>query len=470
MNRVAALVVCSSLVGCAAVGPDYQRPAVSVPDLHYGQAGPAQAASLADLPWWDVFKDKALRSLIEEALHSGYDARIAEARVEEARARFGIAQAQRYPAVDVQAGVSRSRSAGSTDTDWTANVSAGWEVDIWGRVRRLNESAKAQYLATTEARHAVTLELVAEVASTYFELRELDEELAIASRTRSTLQDTSELFERRLAGGTASALETARARAALATVSAQIPTLEREIVAKENQISVLLGRVPGPIARGEALAQQPVPPEIPAGLPAALLMRRPDLREAEQLLVAANANVGVARADFYPTLSLTGLLGGRSSDLTDLLSGGKQWSLGAGLLGPVFQGGRIRSQYRVARAQWDQARLLYEQSVTNALAEASTALVALQKLAEAETLEERTVAAFDEAVRLANKRYVSGLSTYFEVLDAIQQLLVAQNSLAQTRRDRLVALAQFYKVLGGGWEVGGPNGEPEKPPRAVPGW
>ena len=457
MRWVAVLLAGAILAGCT-VGPNYRRPPVTTPDQFYGASGPSSALSIADVPWWEIFRDPTLRSLIDEALRNGYDARIAAARVEEARARYGIAGADYYPSIGYQAAVERGHtSTFATPSDVTgslivANVSLAWEADLWGRIRRLNEAARAQYLATEEGRRGVILSLVAEVASTYFDLRELDQELEIAQRTRASFQDTFDLFKRRLEGGTASALETSRAEASLASEAAQVPLVEQRIVAKENQLNLLLGRVPGPIPRGASLADQPTPPSIPDGLPASLLVKRPDVREAEQQLIAANANVGVAQAAFYPTLSLTGLLGGQSPELSSLLNSGRMWSIEAGLLGPIFEGGRLRAQKRVALAQFEEARLAYEQGVTNALGEVSTTLVALQKLGEEETQRARAVAADQEAVRLATLRYESGLSAYFEVLDAMEQLLTAENALAQTRRDRLVELALFYKALGGGWQ------------------
>ncbi|HVT61711.1 MAG TPA: efflux transporter outer membrane subunit [Thermoanaerobaculia bacterium] len=460
----ALLAIVAALGGCAAVGPNYQRPPVTPPDRMYGQSGPAAAASLADLPWWEIFQDPTLRALIEEALHNGYDVRIAAARVEESRARFGIAGSAFDPQIGYQGQAVRERfskfqtaassAAGGITADLlTANVNVSWEIDVWGRVRRLAESAKAQYLATEEARRGVTLSLVSEVATAYFDLRQLDEDLEIARRTTAAFQDTYDLFNRQLEGGIASALATSDAEAALAGEAAQVPALESQIVAKENQVARLLGRAPGPIARGAALGEQALRPEIPAGLPAALLLRRPDLRQAEQQLIAANADIGVARAAFFPEISLTGLLGGLSPDLARLFGQGRTWSLGGGVTGPLFKGGALRGQYRVAVAQWEQARLGYEQAVNNALGEVSTALLALQKLAESEKQRERAVRAYQEAVRLARLRYDSGLSAYFEVVNAIQQLLGAENALAQTRHDRLVALVNFYKALGGGWQV-----------------
>jgi len=450
------LTAAGTLAGCS-VGPDYKRPAVPAPESFYGSSGPALAASLADARWFDVFSDPVLRSLIEEALHNGYDVRLAAARVEEARAKYGIAGSLYYPALGYSAGLTREKTSAYatpgdvTGNQITANVLVSWELDVWGRIRRLNEAARAQYLATEEGRRAVELSLVADVASAYFDLRELDAELEISRRTRATYQDTYDLFNRRLEGGAASALETARAEVLLANASAGIPALEQRIVARENQITLLLGRIPGPVPRGGALTEQALPPAVPAGLPSALLLRRPDVRAAEQILIAANANIGVARAAFYPTLSITGLFGGLSPGLHDLFAAGRTWSIGAGLLGPLFAAGSLRAQERVARAQFEEALVAYEQSVTRALGEVSSDLVAIEKLAAEEAERARAVNAARESVRLASRRYESGLAAYFEVLDALQQLLPAETTLAETRRDRLMALVSFYRALGGGW-------------------
>ena len=448
--------LCLALAGCA-VGPNYKRPLVPVPEGFYGDERAAQARSFADVPWWDVFDDPILKALIDEAVRNGFDARLAAARVEEARARYGIARSQFFPSVDYEGAWQRARAdqflnpAGKAQTRWTADVGFSWELDLWGRIRRLNEAARAEYLATEEGRRGVLLSLVSDVAIAYMELRELDDELEIAKHTTTAFQGTFDLFNRRLEGGAASALETSRAEGSLGQVAAEIPEIERAIVARENQINFLLGRNPQPIPREGPLMS--VPPDVPPGLPSALLERRPDIREAEQHLVAANARVGVAKADFFPRLSLTGLFGNVSPELGDLFSKGKTWSIGSGLTGPIFQGGRIKRSYEVAQAQWREARISYEATTANAFGEVSRALVDRTKLVETERQRARAVAAFQEAVRLANVRYNSGLSAYFEVLDAQQQLFPAEVSLAQTRRDQLVAVVNLYRALGGGWQA-----------------
>ena len=478
MKKRSLLVFAFALLAGCTVGPNYQRPPVTAPEQIRGQVGPAEAASLADRAWWEVFQDDALKALIDEALRNGYDVRLAAWRVEEARAAAGISRAQLAPQVQAGAGGSRGQASklitpGAEPINlYDANLSVSWELDLWGRIRRLNEAAQAQYLATEEGRRGVLLSLVSDVADSYFQLRELDLELEIARRTSSAFQETYDLFNRRLEAGAASGLETASAGASLASTAANIPNLERQIAAQENQLSFLLGRNPGPIARGKALADQLLPPEIPAGLPSDLLQRRPDLRAAEQQLVAANADVGVAVANFFPRLSLTGVFGGVAPQVGDLFGDGRTWSVGGGLLSPVLQGPRLSQEHRAAVARWEQAKVRYEAGVTNAFAEVSTALVAYQKLAAIEQEQARAVASYRQAVRLSNERYLSGLADYLEVLQAQQQQFVAESSLARTRFDRLASLVQLYKVLGGGWQLSnqewtGPQGQTAAAPQTL---
>ncbi len=460
MRLGAVFVLAAGVLSSCAVGPTYRRPEVATPAATRGQIGPAQAASLADEAWWDVFHDDALRSLIAEALKNGYDVRTAAWRVEEARALAGISRAQLYPQFQISADWTRSRASLFNSPVppkpvnlYDVNLGASWELDLWGRIRRSNQAALAQFLATEEARRGVILSLASEVATDYFRLRLLDLQLEIARRTATAFRETRDLFGRRLAGGAASALETASAEAALASTKANIPSIERQITAQENQLDVLLGREPGRIPRGAALDDQFLPPEVPSGLPSDLLERRPDLREAEQNLVAANAEVGVTTANLFPTISLTGAFGGVAPGVAQLFGDGRTWSLGGGLLTPIVQAGRLKHLRRAARAQWEQAKVGYEQSVTSAFAEVSSALVAYQKLAEVEAEQNRAVASYREAVRLAGMRYVAGLSDYLEVLQAQQQLYPAENALALTRFDRLATLVELYKALGGGWKL-----------------
>ncbi len=447
--------VCVLLLGMAGckVGPNYKRPLVHPPDQFYPQTT-SQSESIADLAWWELFKDPVLKSLIQEALKNNYDVMTAAARVEQAQAQAGIARSIYFPQVGYGAGVAGQRAPlVANHTYYSYNFNLNWELDLWGRVRRLNEQQKALFFSSEDVQRGVWLSLVSDVAQAYFELRALDAQLEIARETANGFQQTYDLFNKRLAGGYASGLETSRAEGAWANVLAQIPDIERQITAKEDQISLLLGRNPGPIPRGKSLTDQYDVDVIPAGLPSTLLERRPDLRAAEQQLVAANASVGVAKADFFPVITLTGLLGGVSPQLSGLVSSGTQWSVAGGLAGPLFTGGRLKSQYRFRVAQWDEARSLYEQSVTQAFGEVSTALAAHQKLAEAIKDQTRSVAAYRESVRLAGLRYDSGLSSYFEVIDAQLQLYPAQTASVVYDLERKVALVNLYKALGGGWKL-----------------
>jgi outer membrane protein, multidrug efflux system len=457
------IVVASAglLAGCA-VGPDYKRPTTTPPEVFRGQTEPAEAASLADLPWWEAFQDPTLQGLLQTALANNYDLRTAVARVEQARALAAQARGAFFPAIGYQGDISRTRAsialfgvpsgqaAPTTSSTFVGLFNASWEMDIWGRIRRQYEAAGAQFLATEEARRGVLLSLVSNVAQAYFELLQLDAQLDIAKRNTASFQDTFNLFRRRLEFGIASTLETSRAEGALGGAAATIPDLESQIAAKENEISVLLGRNPGPIPRGTPLFEQAVVPEVPAGLPSALLERRPDLRQAEQQLVQANAQVGVAKAQFFPQLTLSGFGGGVSPQLAAF---SHVWSLAAGLSGPIFQGGQILENYRAFVAAWEQAKSQYEQTVITAFQEVSSALTALEKLVQVEAEQARSVKAYDDSVRIALKRYAGGLASYFEVLEAQQLLFPAENQLAQVRATRLFTYVQLYRVLGGGWNL-----------------
>ena len=480
---LAAGLVTLLAAGCA-VGPAYERPPVTTPD-QFRDAGPSNpvgaangaaapavgndTASLADRAWWEIFPDPVLKNLIDAALANGYDVRLAAARVAEARANAGIARSQYFPAIQGAAGWTRGRLSQEVAPDtgvaglYDVNLGLAWEIDVWGRIRRLNQAALAEYLATEEARRGVTLSLISDVATTYFELRELDLQLDIARRTAGTFRETYDLFDRRLEAGAASALETASAQASLAATTATIPDLERQIVARENRIALLLGRPPEAIPRGAVLNDQLLPPEIPSGLPADLLERRPDLREAEQRLVAANAEVGVAVANFFPAISLTGAFGGVSRQVSDLFGDGRTWSVGGGLLTPVFQGRRLRNEHHAALARREEATVQYELQVTGAFEEVSSALVAYQKLAEMETAQAQSVDAYRDAVSLSNSRYVGGLSDYLEVLQAQRQLFPAETALAQIRFERLATLVALYKALGGGWNIAQPAADETAP-------
>ncbi|HTS16124.1 MAG TPA: efflux transporter outer membrane subunit [Verrucomicrobiae bacterium] len=471
--RITALfIICLfalSLAGCA-VGPNYRRPTVNAPATFGGQEGQAQQASFADLPWWDVFKDDALKGLIREALTNNYDLRIAVARMEEARAAAIQQRSTLFPQINYQGEASRGRNSflgqptagtGKTVDSYLAAFNATWEVDLWGRLRRLNEAATAQYLSSEEARRGVVLSLLSNVAQSYFQLLELDEQLAIARRTSESFAGSLRIFQDQLAGGTASKLDTSSAQAALATANAAIPELERQIVLQENQISILLGRNPGPIPRGRTLLEQDMPPEIPVGLPSALLERRPDVREAEMNVRAANAQIGAAIGDFLPRIGLTTLYGGVSTELSDITRpAGNFWSAAANLSGPVFQGGRIYGEYRQAKASWEETKLQYEETALNAFQEVSNALISRQKLVTVREQQQLAVDAYREAVSVSRTRYLAGKASYLDVLQSQQELFPAENSLAQTELNQLLQIVQLYIALGGGWKPLSPPGHP----------
>jgi len=454
---VLATALCLSLSACA-VGPNYVRPAVQTPPGYRGAEAQPGAKSLADLPWWEVFGDPTLKALVDEALAANYDARIAAARVEQARYAVGVTRADLMPQAGYTGSAERGKFFVSPDSpNRTGNVFLGafqmaWEIDVWGRIRRATEASLADLFATEDVRRAVVLSVITDVAQAYFELRELDLELEIAKRTRDSFQQTLDLFTRRLEGGVGSKLATSRAEAALADAAATIPDLERQIVAKENQLSILLGRHPGEIARGAGLVDQPRPPDVPPGLPSSLLERRPDVLALEQNMVATNALVGVAVGNFLPRFGLTSLYGGQSGDIDNIVkSAGNVWAIGGSITGPLFQGGRLYYGYKGSVVEWQAATLAYEQAVLNALGDVSNALVARQKFAASEVERKRQVAALEESVRVALVRFTGGFASYFEVLDAQQLLFPAELTLARNELNQLVSVVQLYKALGGGW-------------------
>jgi multidrug efflux system outer membrane protein len=454
------------LSGCA-VGPNYQRPKVNVPGEYRDAARAAEQASIADLPWWEVFKDERLRALIQTALSNNYDLRIAVTRIEQARQIAAQARAQYFPFVNYTVSGSDGKNefvgvvspnGGSERGAFVAVASVAWEADVWGRLRRENEAARAQYLGTEQARRGVMLSLVTDVAQAYFELLELDLQLQIAKDTSDSFTQSLKLFTARLEGGVASKLDTSRASAALATASASIPELERQIAIKENQISVLLGNNPNPIPHTAKLLEQVVPPDIPAGLPSALLERRPDILTAEQQLRFANAQVGIATANFFPRVGLTALFGRASSPLS-LLSSGQTtvWSIAGDVSGPIYQGGALRAQKRQSVAFWEQTKLQYEQTVQVAFQDVSNALISRQKFEAVRDGQAQAVQAYQESVKVSFQRYVAGKASYFEVLDSQLQLFPAENALAATELNRRTVIVQLYKALGGGWNLKDPD-------------
>ena len=449
------------LTGCA-VGPNYKRPSINAPELFRGETE-ISTYSFANLPWWQVFHDETLQNLIRTALTNNYDLRIAVTRVEQARALAAQARAGFFPQLNYAATAVRGQNVGGGNTPsptgtignvFAADVNASWEIDLWGRIRRLNESARAQFLASEEVRRDVMISLIAQVAQDYFQLLALDQQLVIAQQSTNSFGQSLKIFKQRLQGGVASILETSSAEALMDASAATIPELEQQIALQENQLSVLLGQNPGAILRGNTSLEKQMPPEVPAGLPSVLLERRPDIREAEQQLRSANAEVGVAEANFFPQLNLTGLFGEVSPELSAFTSGGDvAWGIAAGLTGPLFHGGQLRAQYAQARTVRDQFALQYQASVLNAFEEISDALISREKSASAHLQQSRAVESYKIAVKISMERYRMGSADYYEVLQEQQLLFPAENTLVQFQLNQLVAVVQLYRALGGGWQL-----------------
>jgi len=448
------------LTGCA-VGPNYKRPDINTPAAFRDDNAGTNGSS-AELFWWQVYQDETLQALIHEAFTNNYDLRIAAARVEESRAVATQARSQFFPSVAYNGTVSRGKNelfgapfatGGATVNSAAVTLNAFWEVDFWGRVRRLNESARARFLASEEARRGIQLSLLSDVATAYFQLLELDEEMRIASRTTNSFGDSLQIFNQRLEGGTASGLESSRAEAAFEDAAAALPSIRLQIAQTENELSILLGRNPGPIQRPRSSLQEVVLAEIPAGLPSALLERRPDILAGEQDLRAANAQVGESVAEFFPKIGLTALLGKVSPELSAFTLGSANvWGVAADATGPLFQGGRLVGQYRQSKAEREAAKLLYQLTIIKSFREVSDELIAREQLGEIREHQTRQVSALEEAVTLSSERYTAGKASYYEVLEAQQQLFPAQLNLARTQRDQLLAVVALYKALGGGWQ------------------
>jgi multidrug efflux system outer membrane protein len=464
MKGAAYVAVLALIVSGCMVGPDYSRPPVLVPDNYRFAVAPATAESIADLPWFEVFRDPVLQELVREALENNYDLRFAAARVEEARAQIGVARSFLFPQFDFRAGgtaqqVSRvteppeSFGASRHFQNWLLGFGVVWELDVFGRIRRETESATGVFLATEQAQRGVLITLVADVAQSYFTLRELDLELEIARRTVQLNDETVRFYQTRLGGGVSNRLELDTAISNRSRTGSTIPELERQIAIQENQINLLLGRNPGPIPRGTALTEQYSPPAIPAGLPSALLERRPDIKAAEDLLVSANADVGAAKALFFPNFSMTAAFGGASHDLSNIAD--KRALIGSvmgGLLQPIFQGWRITSNYEAAKARFEQAVAQYQRSAQNGFREVADSLVTIEKLEGVRVELEIGVRALQDATNLARLRYDTGLANYLEILIADQELFNQELALARARGGQLNAVVQLYRTLGGGWQ------------------
>jgi outer membrane protein, multidrug efflux system len=464
MKAAALVAVFVFLIGGCTLGPDYVRPGVLIPDNHRGVVEPPKNESLADVPWWELFNDPVLQELTRDALRNNYDLRTAAARVEEARAQIGIARSFLYPQINFNGGgsvqqVSRASEPSQTLTaartfqNWLLGFGLAWEFDVFGRIRREAEAASATYVATEMDRRGVYITLVADVAQAYFNLRELDLELEIARRTLKLNDETIQFYQRRLTGGVSNRLELDQAIANRSRTAAVIPELERRIVTQENLINFLIAQNPGPILRGTVLTEQYYPPAVPAGLPSVLLERRPDVQSAEQLLVAANANIGAAKALFFPTFSLSSALGSVSHDFSNIADKRAAiWSVSGGFLQPIFQGWRLFWNYEATKARFDQALAQYEKAAQNGFREVADALIAIEKFKEVRVEQEESVRALQDAAGLARQRYDTGLANYLEILIADQDLFDAELELARTRGAQLNAVVQLYRALGGGWQ------------------
>lgn len=451
------------------VGPNYRRPAIQAPEnFRAPDPLPApKAESLADLKWFEVFKDDKLQGLIRTALEQNYDLRSAVANVEAARANLGVTRSNQFPNAGASGDIQFTRLsrdgtfalpatlAPSQNRTWgEASLQLlSFELDIWGRLRRATEAARANLLGAEENRKAVVTTLVADVAADYFTLRQLDYELDISQRTLSTRQESLRLIRSKQSGGVATLLDLRQGEELVYSASATIPALREQIEQTENQITLLLARSPGGIERGRGLTEQELPPDVPAGLPAALLERRPDIRASEQNLIAANANIGVAKAAYFPQISLSGFLGGQSTQLSSLFSGPHSaWNFVPQITQPIFTAGRLKSNVRLAEAQQQGALIAYQKTIQTAFTEVSNALIAHQRLREGRVEQDALVTALRDRTRLAYVRYQGGVDTLLNALDADRDLFQAELALSQIRLNELLSVVQLYKALGGGWQ------------------
>ncbi len=461
MKKFLLLAIAVLLSGCA-VGPNYKRPTVSVPtDYRDSMAAQTAAApSLGNENWWQVYQDPVLADLIHTALQQNYDVRIAAARVLEAQAQLGITRANQFPSASVGADIFSQQNAKTSNQFPPYQVNAGqlnlsviWNLDFWGKYRRQTEAARAQMLASEWGQRAVISSLVANVATAYFQLRALDSEIEISKRTLGSRQQSLQLTKVLETQGSASNVDVSQSEQLVYTASESIPDLERQIRQQENLLSILLGENPGSISRGQALTEQPVPEAVPAGLPSELLERRPDVRQAEEIIVAANAQIGVAKASFFPSISLTGTGGLESNALNRFINAPSQTWFGAlSVAQPVFQGGALRSGLRLSRAQYQEAVLAYQQTVQNSLEQVSNALIAYQKDRDFRGQQELLTQAAQRSDQLSLVLYQHGGASYLQVLTNETNYFSAELNLVQAQLNERLALVQLYQALGGGWQ------------------
>lgn len=460
MRKLASILSLLIVVGGCTVGPDYRRPTVDTPANW--RVDEQEARKLADSEWWRQFNDPVLGNLVTTALRENKDLLIAAARIEEFAGRYGVVRADLFPQVGGAAGYTRERTTETGDnrlatgykatTDiFSATLNAGWEIDLWGRIRRSTEAARAQLIASEEGRRAVILTLVGNVASAYINLRDLDRQLEISRNTAKSRGESYALFKERFAGGIISDLELSQNRSQYEEALASIPSLEKAITQQENGLSILLGRNPGPIPRGKNIDQLTLPAVV-AGLPSDLLERRPDIRQAEQTLIAANARIGVAKAAYFPSISLTGAFGSASGDLDDLFKGpSKVWSYGVPVTMPIFTAGKIAGSVREAEAIRQQALLGYQQAIQNGFREVNDALADQQHTTRQLAAQKRQVDSLRQYAGIARLRYDNGYTDYLAVLDAERSLFNAELAYTQTQGNLYLALINLYKAMGGGW-------------------
>ncbi|HEY2393942.1 MAG TPA: efflux transporter outer membrane subunit [Candidatus Angelobacter sp.] len=464
MKRLVAITLLAfGFTGCT-VGPRYKRPPVDLPTAHRGieqeNAGKTEAASLADQKWWELFQDQQLQQLIRTALEQNYDVRIAATRILEAQAQLGITRANQFPQVNAGAASNVVRNPAVPTLPVATNGSAtqlslsgAWALDFWGKFRRATEAARANLLASEWARQQVISTLVSNVATAYFQLRELDLELAISQETLASRRDSLKLTQLLADHGATSLLDVRQAEQLVYTAAEQVPDLERRIQQQENLISTLVGKNPGEVARGLKLTEQPHMPQVPAGLPSALLERRPDIREAEEQLVAFNAQIGVAKAAYFPQITLTGDAGYQSPALSSLFtSPAGFFSFGGSLVQPLFAGGRIRSGVKLAEEQKEEAVLTYKKTIQLAFQDVADSLIAYEKDQEFRQQQQLLTNAAEDAAHLSDVRYKGGATSYLEVLTNQTNYFSAQLNLAQSQLNELNALVQLYRSLGGGWQ------------------
>jgi outer membrane protein, multidrug efflux system len=461
--RLSCTLVATALISGCAVGPNYKKPTVNTPTAYRGlspeQAATTDAKSLADEKWWEVFQDEQLKELIKTALQQNYDVRRAATRVLQAEALLGITRSNQFPTVSGNAeaiNLRNSRQGIFPPIDTNANrvgLGLDWELDFWGKFRRATESARANLLATEWAQREVITQLISDLASAYFRLRALDLQLDISRRTLASRQDSLRLTNVLAQGGSTSMLDVRQAEQLVFTAASEIPFLEQQIEQEENFISILMGNNPGPVQRGKQLTEQYHPPTVPAGLPSSLLERRPDIRQAEQQLIAANAQIGVARAAYFPQISLTASSGFQSSALTSLFTGPAGfWTFGSTLAQPIFTAGRLRSNVRLAEAQQQESLLFYQQTIQGAFRDVSDALIAYRKTQEFREQQKLLVDSAQDATRLSHLRYTGGATSYLEVLTNDTNYFTAELGLVQAQLNELLSLVQVYKGLGGGWQ------------------